>query len=153
SGCENGHFLNLDFQTDNKNGDGIDFRGGCNNVTVENISGNTTDDLIAFTCIRKDVDVAGSYSNRITKAADYGEWLISDIDVKNVKGSSKTHNVIILAASGGKINNIRINNVEEYGPLTASQVVRIYTGYGINSVLGDITNISINKVVANKTPI
>ena len=49
--CQECHVHDLDIRSNVKNGDGIDFRSGCNHCTVENITGFTSDDTVACTAL------------------------------------------------------------------------------------------------------
>ena len=47
--CQQCHIHHIDIRSNVKNGDGIDFRSGCNHCVVENITGFTSVDTVACT--------------------------------------------------------------------------------------------------------
>ncbi len=164
--CSNGYIHDLHFNTDVKNGDGIDFRSGCHNCVVEKITGFTGDDTVACTALRKTAAsipspskiYPGEYylypmepTGYITDRTQY-ECDISDIIIRNVKTCGKHHGIIFLAANGCRIYNVEIDNigevVEEDMSLCREATVKVYTGYGSGYTKGDIKDITISNVTA-----
>jgi hypothetical protein len=88
-----------------KNTDGIDLRVGCNNITIENITGITGDDTIALTAlIGKHFEKNMLVSKRDTD--------IHSVIIRNVK--SNPHgcaNVRLLNHDGNKLYNIIIETI------------------------------------------
>ncbi len=151
--CSHGYLHDIVFQTDVKNGDGIDFRNGCSFSFVENISGSTSDDTIACTALSG----AGRYALPTSKAVypmqPEGRYFkgyiadIHDIVIRNISTVGKHHGVICLATSP-RVYNIIIDNVVEESPSNREAVVRIYTGYGDGYIKGNISNISVSTIVS-----
>ena len=93
------------------NQDGLDLRLGCHDITIENITGYTGDDLVAFTCIVGTDRVAGSTESTMVSAAnDRGDGLddIRNIILRNVRGhcAGGHHIVRFLNARGVKIHDV-----------------------------------------------
>lgn len=156
-GCEDGLISNLKFNSTVKNGDGVNIRKGCSNITIEDISGSTYDDMVACTALL--------FENNTYPNGDYiwpwqvGGWAssalgnnISGIVINNITGSSRTHMVICLATGGGKVQNITGTNIIDDGYFSAIGVVTVYTspGYGTPAVLGDITDLNFTNVYSIK---
>lgn len=150
--CEYGCLHDIVFNTDVKNGDGIDFRNGCSYCLVENISGTTSDDTVACTAL------SGNYMTANSKyiypmqpmgmeyaCADKAD--IHDIVIRNIRTGGQHHGVICLATSPS-VYNITIENVLEEGDSTREACVKIYTGYGTGYVKGGLRNITVSNVVS-----
>jgi sugar phosphate isomerase/epimerase len=135
-----------------KNGDGIDFRSGCHNCKVENLTGYCTDDGVACTALSRGTRY--TYPNAksvypMTVAAGCVEGYshdIHDIEIKNVSVGGLHHVIICLAANGDKVYNVKMENIEEGERGAKWSVVCLYTGYGGGYTAGDINNIRINGV-------
>lgn len=128
-----------------KNQDGVDIRIGCNNILVENITGETGDDVIALTALNpKDECVEGK---------DYN---IHDIVIRNVRAFCNECAIVrLLNHYGRKLYNITIDGVVDTSvPKETSRVgnvIRIgddayYQTEEQRAKLGDTYNISINNV-------
>ena len=149
--CSHGYLHDIVFNTNVKNGDGIDFRNGCSFCLVDAISGTTSDDTVACTALN------GSYITPESKyiypmqpmgldfagaAAD-----IHDIVIRNVRTGGRHHGVICLATAPS-VYNVAIENVLEEAVSTREACVRIYTGYGSGYRKGNLRNISVTNVVS-----
>lgn len=162
--CSNGYIHDLQISSNVKNGDGIDFRSGCHDCLVENITGYTGDDTVACTALYKGRGTVPSpsaiypgeyylYPMEPTRClADRGQIDrdISNIIIRNISTGGKHHGVICLAANGCKVHDITIENLEEV-PMDGSDswrqsTVKIYTGYGSGYTRGDIHNIHVSNV-------
>ncbi|MCF6239319.1 MAG: hypothetical protein L3J79_11030 [Candidatus Marinimicrobia bacterium] len=149
--CSQGYLHDIVFETQVKNGDGIDFRNGCSFALVENISGHTSDDTVAMTALN------GSYftpqSNYVYPLQPEGLDFegdaadIHDIAVRNIQTSGRHHAVICLATSP-KVYNISIHHVIDEMPSTRESVVKIYSGYGSGYVEGNLSNITVSHVIS-----
>lgn len=153
-GCDGMHLHDIGFDTTVKNGDGIDFRMGCSNGIVENISGSTADDTVAMTALlgfQKSYP-AGNYIWPLQVSGDAPSPLgnnIENISVRNVRSSSLHNQVRVLATNGAKIRNISISDIEDTGNVVNTQVL-VETGtYGSIAVLGEVSNITVNGVISN----
>ena len=115
--CTDGYIHDLHLNTNVKNGDGIDFRAGCHNCIVENITGYTSDDTVACTAVTTCKAVLPSPSKvypgefylypmeptaYISERSAY-EKDISGITIRNIRTSGKEHGIICLAANGCKM--------------------------------------------------
>lgn len=154
TGCRYGYLHDIVFNTNVKNGDGIDFRNDCSHCLVENISGSTSDDTIACTAL--DTSVAKINSNYIWSMQTMGypeegagddEADIHDITIRNITTTGKHHTVILLTTSP-KIYNITIENIIEETPSIREACVKIYTGYGTGYKNGNLSNITVRNVVS-----
>lgn len=169
--CQNGYIHDLEFHSTTKNGDGINVRCGCSHILIENIKGDTTDDLIAINsgAPGKKVQYPRGDRDRYIYPnipsdimGDLGETIeeryIHDITVQNVY-SHAVSGVALLCRGGHKIFNILIQNV--YDMHTAPFVHTLYGGdgnnlissypdYGVESYTpGDMHNVRINNVVCH----
>ena len=149
--CSHGYLHDIVFNTNVKNGDGIDFRNGCSFCLVDAISGTTSDDTVACTALN------GSYitpeSNYVYPMQPMGlEYAgdaadIHDMVIRNIRTGGKHHGVICLATAPS-VYNISIENVLEEAPSVRESCVRIYTGYGSGYGKGNLRNISVTNVVS-----
>ena len=152
--CQNVHVQDLDIVSCVKNGDGIDFRSGCNHCTVENITGSTWDDTVACTALSRG-KMYRDPSKYLSTAEPYNssheniDGSIHHIKINNVRTGGRQHGIICLSAWGNKIHNVEITNVEEVGEGDREATVKIYTGYGDGYNKGDIYDISVKNVVSN----
>lgn len=98
------------------NQDGLDLRQGCHDITIENITGYTGDDLVAFTAIVLAGRTAGSTESTMVSAANNrgdGRDDIRNIILRNVRGycAGGHHIVRFLNAGGLKIHDIILDGL------------------------------------------
>nr|WP_315299984.1 hypothetical protein [Raoultella terrigena] len=153
-GCDGMHLHDIGFDTTVKNGDGIDFRMGCRNGLVENISGSTSDDTVAMTALLnwQTSYPSGNYIWPLQVSGDASHPLgnnIENITVRNIKSSSLANQVRLLITNGAKMNNITVSDIEDSGVVAVTQVIVQTGAYGAPSQLGDMTNITVNGIVSN----
>jgi len=156
AGCEGMYLHDIHFETEVKNGDGINFRKGCKNGRVDNISGHTSDDMVAFTCIPSAEEKVYPTAKAVFSSHPEGTLanpdgdIIENMTVTNIQGSSKYHLLICLAASGGKVRNIKVSNVFDVGKTdNKTQTIFVYSGYyGIQAKMGDMSGIYMNNIVS-----
>jgi hypothetical protein len=86
-----------------KNADGIDLREGCNNITIENITGFTEDDSVALTCL------PGGRLEGAFRVEGLSPELCH-VKIKNVSTASYCTNVRLLNQGGGIIHDILIGS-------------------------------------------
>ena len=162
-----------------ENADGLDVRAGCKFGRIENLSGTTGDDTIAFnTHIKPDLTYPISshykfpneytylYNNNLCET-DARAGDISNIVCENIsKTNGSCHLAVFLAMYGHRITNISMNNININGniglPWTNSYIA-FYNYIGNDAPLGDstsrppstaftkgdISNIRINNVISN----
>ncbi|MFA7673563.1 MAG: hypothetical protein WCY62_06890 [Clostridia bacterium] len=153
--CSHGNIHDISITSSVKNGDGIDFRAGCHDCRVDNITGNTSDDTVACTALffghnkfpyknyLYTLEPALSVALEKSRSLD-----VHDISINNVHTGGLCHGVICCAADGLKIYNIDIKNISETSAGKREATVRIYTGYGENYKDNDIHDISIENVTS-----
>ena len=109
--CSHGVIRNIHFDIcrDRRNQDGINLRNGCHHIVIENISGQTGDDMIALSAI--DREALPPFENYDVIVKDE-PWDIHDVEIRNVSGSAVLHPVITMRNQhGAKIYNINIENI------------------------------------------
>jgi polygalacturonase len=112
---EYGRLSNLHFycEAENPNLDGIDLRYGCHDIIIENITGQSGDDLIAISAIG-----AAAFDSERMRAFSFSipgaSRDIHDITIRNVIGTSVDCAVIAFRASDGhRLYNVTIDNVHD----------------------------------------
>jgi len=115
NGCAYGRIANIDFNNSNKypNQDGVDIRKGCHDISIENITGMTGDDIVALTGLRvakgKSVPTGMEVGSREAgENDDIYNITISNIRAKSVGGHGM---VRLLNQDGVKMYNIFVSNV------------------------------------------
>ncbi len=144
------HDIEFDCRNEKPNQDGIDLRGGCNNIDIYNLAGVTGDDTVALTTI----------------GTSNAWWMIkgmSDVDIHDVKmynidaGCSGGHGIIrLLAHDGRKVYNVDIKNIRDASldglGKSCSAVIRVgdknYSSVSQQSY-GDISGITVDGVISN----
>ena len=119
--CRRGLLTNLDFHMDATlpNRDGIDIRVGCEEITIQNITGMTGDDTIALTAL-SDGGLDGALIRVEGKHND-----IQNITIKNVRASSCGCALVrLLNADGYAIKNITVDGVEDTGEAISAAGIR-----------------------------
>ena len=142
----------LRFETEVKNGDGIDFLNGCSLGWVENISGHTSDDTVACSALDNTLLLMNPRYIWPMQAMGYPApgspgMDTHDILVRNVTTTGKHHGIICLATSPS-VYNITIDGFREASASEREAVVKIYTGYGNSYKLGNLRNIAVTDVVS-----
>jgi hypothetical protein len=137
------------------NQDGIDLRQGCHDILIENISGQTGDDLIALTAISSENQTAGSTgSMMVTRANDRGDGRddIRDIIIRNVRGfSNADHIVRFLNNRGLQIHDVILDGLIDTSPRSQYIKAAVKIGdrnYGGFAPLGDTCRLVINNVIS-----
>lgn len=147
-GCENGYVHDIEFNTSVKNGDGVNCRNGCKNIVIENITGSTSDDMVACTALDMSFAGATGGGNYVWVLQTMGfnyktddEAGIFNITIKNL--DSKGYETVRLLATSPKVQNISISNVRSQ---VSMETVIIHTGYGNGFVKGNLKDVYINNV-------
>ena len=153
--CQRCYVHDIDIRSDVKNGDGIDFRSGCNHCIVENITGFTSDDTVACTALsrgkrERPLSKYLSVSEPYNSSHENIDGSIHHIRINNILTGGFHHGVICLSAHGNQVHDIEISNVEETGEGGREATVKIYTGYGDGYNTGDIHNVRISNIISEK---
>lgn len=154
---QNIYVHDIEFFTNVKNGDGIDFRSGCHNCLVENITGETSDDTVACTALgRREIVSVATKSKYLypsepahkLRKRDPEDYDISNVVIKNIRTAGKEHGLICLAANGCRVHHILVDGF--YEPERADKwresTVKVYTGYGTGYTAGDLHHITVKNV-------
>jgi len=142
-----------------KNLDGVDFRLGCSDIFVDNISGTTSDDTVAVTLvpvanktagIYGAMEVTGNYNLGVTDNA-------KDIQISNIKTNTDHGIIRLLNVLSTTIKNVQISNIEDLSttaPITGSCVIMGSTNpvYGGVTPIGDLAFVNINNVISRSKP-
>ncbi|WP_250635185.1 hypothetical protein [Acinetobacter pittii] len=150
-GCDTFEIFNLGFDTQVKNGDGIDIRQGCKNGVIYNVGGHTGDDTVALSAIQNFITQhpSGSYiyPMQIGGYADRGfGGNIENIRIYDVKGSGNHNCVRLLASGGSKLKQISVDNIEDENTGYSGALVYVSSGYGSQAAMGDLVDIYVNGV-------
>lgn len=154
--CQQCYVHDIDIHSEVKNGDGIDFRSGCNHCVVENITGFTSDDTVACTALSSG-KVERPLSRYLFVSEPYNssheniDGSIHHIKINNIFTGGYHHGVICLSARGNKVHDIEISNVKETNEGGREATVKVYTSYGDGYNKGDINNIKISNVISEKS--
>ena len=128
------------------NMDGIDLRVGCNNFTIENITGRTGDDVVALTSL-------WGYSEKKSIIAGKDPD-IHDVKMRNIKGDpDRCYCVRLLNHDGNKIYNIDIDTIMDTSDYVSKH--RINCAFGMGSPVyykvrpmaeGELYNIKVKNI-------
>lgn len=126
--------------------DGIDLRVGCNNFTMENITGRTGDDIIALTAL-------WGYSEK-QNAIEGKDPDIHDVKMRNIKGDpTRCYCVRLLNHDGNKIYNIDVDTIMDTSDYVRK--IRINCAFGMGSPIyykvkpmaeGELYNINVKNI-------
>lgn len=167
--CRNGYLGGIDFSSDDtavdefgneyhtlshkrykdirvKNSDGIDLRAGCNNITIENITGFTEDDTIALT------GLCGNLERNF--AVDGLSTDIHNVKIKNVRSAAFCTIVRLLNQGGIKLHDVTVDGVYDTSDSTDKMERGLYAVrigdthlYGSRHSTADETyNITLNNL-------
>jgi hypothetical protein len=165
--CAHGLLRDLDFassghkQIDGEcetilNQDGIDLRLGCHDISIENITGYTGDDLIALTAIPGEGRPAGGTESTMVSDMQYrGEQDdIRHVSIRNVRGYCQGghHIVRFLNTSGAKLHDIVLDGLIDTSPpevrcKAALKIGDSNYGEGV-APLGDTSRIIVSNVIS-----
>ena len=160
--CSRGVIRNIFFEghCDSKNQDGINLRNGCNHILIENIHGQTGDDMIALSAI--DTDRKIGFNVEYPLIVEGHDWDIHDVTIRNISGSAIHHPLVAMRNhNGAKLYNIVIDDLRDTAQLfDAVGAERFnYERYGVvvigspnyfveENKMGDTYNISVSNVYA-----
>ena len=105
--------INFDAVPHVPNMDGIDLRIGCNNFTIENITGRTGDDVIAMTAVN---------GNEYAWKVEGKDTHIHDVKIRTVLGDPFIHLVVrLLNHDGNEIYNVDLDTVYDASDFTTKK--------------------------------
>ncbi len=149
--CRYGRIFDMSFHAHNTapNQDGIDLRVGCNNITIENITGFTGDDTVALTALLSPVFEAKQFV--AGKESD-----IHSVIIRNIVSNAGTNAVIrLLNHDGNKLYNIIIDNVIDSSPIGSEKRLGALLRIGENHYFqnrpvkaGETFNIIANNIIS-----
>lgn len=140
------------------NQDGLDLRMGCHDITIENITGHSGDDLIALTAIPRDTGLAGQTGSTMVSAATArAEGLdeIHHVIIRNVRGHCQGghHIVRLLNTPGVRLHDVIIDGLVDTSPagVRSKAAVKIGdTAYGGGAApLGDTSCVIVTNVITS----
>ncbi len=131
-----------------RNADGIDLRQGCNNILIENISGNTEDDTVALTNMYQSKAGGNHVEGKDTD--------LHDVVIKNIRSDAFVcSNVRLLSDKNTYVYNIVIDGVvdttDDSCPYVTGASVKISDSdfqWSGNATIDNMKNISINNIVS-----
>lgn len=139
-----------------ENQDGLNLRNGCHNITVNNIKGETGDDVIALTAIADKTPRPGGslkYTHVMHNDWSRRESGIHDITVSNVTAQSYMCLMVRLLACETMIENIVINDVIDTSETGKGNHAAIGIGENDSSygrcLPGSIRNISVSNLICS----
>lgn len=164
--CSRGTVRDISFKVikDRRNQDGINLRNGCHDILIENIYGQTGDDLIALSAIDTDLPTGyGESGNEYSVIVKGADWDIHDVTIRSIWGSPITHPLVALRNhNGAGIYNIHIENLHDttslYGGMDSEKERYALVHIGDNiyfsirpQEMGDTHNITIRDLYLNHT--
>lgn len=117
--CDRGIILDIFFSVkrDRFNQDGINLRNGCHDILIENVFGQTGDDMIALSAI--DTDRRVGFNIDYPLIVEGLSWDIHDVTIRNVSGAAIRHPLVAMRNhNGAKLYNIRIENLRDTEQIT-----------------------------------
>lgn len=146
--CTRFHIHTVRVDSDVKNGDGIHLLSGCSDGVIENITGSTSDDMIAVqsgfslpTLPYKNYLAPFTPSGVVSKSLQTRDLDCHHLVIRNITAGGKMHNIILLALNETCIHHVEIENIRDENrqePYFAT--VFLYTGiYGAPGTLRDIS--------------
>lgn len=142
------------------NQDGLDLRQGCHDILIENITGHTGDDLVAFTAIPHAGETAGTLNSTMVSGRgdrNGAPGHIHSIILRNVRGYCHGHHIVrLLNTRGTQIRDILIDGLIDTSPpsVTCRAAIKIgddYPVWGGVTPLGDTHRIVITNVISKAT--
>lgn len=139
------------------NQDGIDLRQGCHDILIENISGQTGDDLIALTAIDNPERQAGNLNATMISAGEMESTFpgIHNVIIRNVRGhcAGGHHIIRLLNTRGLPMDNILVDGLIDTSTEPDQSRVALKIGdkfpqYGGINPLGTTRRILVNNVIS-----
>jgi len=139
------------------NQDGVDLRQGCHNITIENITGYSGDDLVALTNILSNKPAGSSESTMVSASNDRGDGQddIRYIVVRNIRGhcAGGHHIIRLLNARGLRIHDVTIDGLLDTSGSGKACRAAVKIGdsnpvWGGVTPLGDTYRIFVNNITS-----
>lgn len=155
--CSDFTIKDIAVTSDCKNGDGIDVRTGCRNITIKNFGGVTSDDLIAINSALSDKDENTFYVCPMKYSWKW-EKNISD-DLKEIKGvyidnivneAGSNHHAVVSWSAGNSITDVSINNVIIRGDITSDNIGHIALFGQGTTLLRTYKNVRVSNIFFDK---
>ena len=163
--CRRGQVRELNFQANENpiidgkqvkwlNQDGLDLRNGCRNITIENITGYSGDDLIALTAIGAKPRPAGQIIGSTHFCGgdpDLREQDVFNISIRNIRGHSSGGYMIVrfLNQRGVRMHNIMLDGLLDTsltGRVCYAAVKLGDINYGGSAKAGETSKFKINNI-------
>ena len=163
--CRQGQIRELNFEADEYpvingrkvtmlNRDGLDLRNGCRDITIENITGYSGDDLIALTAIGSAPRPAGKISGMTHFCGadpDLREQDVFNIVIRNIRGYSAGGYMIVrfLNQKGVRMHHIQLDGLLDASPAGHHCRAAVKIGdanYGGPAKRGETSNFLIGNI-------
>ena len=162
--CRQGQIRELNFEADENpvidgqkvtwlNQDGLDLRNGCRDITIENITGYSGDDLIALTAIGSEPRPAGQIvsTHFCGGDPDLREQDVFNISIRNIRGHSAGGYMIVrfLNQRGVRMHDIMLDGVLDTSPEghVCNAAVKLGdVNYGGPAAIGETARFKINNI-------
>ena len=134
------------------NRDGLDLRSGCRNIEIENISGDTGDDIVALTSIVSKDRAGGQLAcTEVSANSLDADNDIRNVTISNVRGKTKCAMIRLLCSENAPVHDVSISGLYDLSPDNARTgcTLRIGETDTRYCIQGTIYNISVNDVVSN----
>jgi len=153
NGCTSGLVTDIILHTTVKNGDGISIIQGGSDITIQNVSGETSDDSIVLAAFDETRWSNPKYIYPLlpVRYSDYSYGAdIYDVTVRNVHVSGIYHDIIFLP-SRPQIYNVRCENISDGEKGGKNVIVRFYGNgqYGKGFKPGNVHHIYLDGIVSN----
>ena len=162
--CREGQVSGLNFDADENpiidgrkvtwlNQDGLDLRNGCRDITIENITGHSGDDLIALTAIGSNPRPAGQFPSTHFCGGDpdLREQDVFNISIRNIRGYSAGGYMIVrfLNQCGVRMHDIMLDGLLDTSPeghVCHAAVKLGDVNYGGPAQVGETARFKINNI-------
>ena len=162
--CRQGQVSGLNFEADENpvidgqkvtwlNQDGLDLRNGCRDITIENITGHSGDDLIALTAIGSKPRPAGQIvsTHFCGGDPDIREQDVFNISIRNIRGYSAGGYMIVrfLNQCGVRMHDIMLDGALDTSPeghVCHAAVKLGDVNYGGPAQVGETARFKINNI-------
>lgn len=134
------------------NRDGLDLRSGCRDIEIENISGDTGDDIVALTSIVSQNREGGLLARTEVSANSLeADNDIKNVTIRNVRGKTKCAMIRLLCSENAPVHDVSIQGLYDlsHDDDRTGCTLRIGETDTRYCVQGTIYNICVGDVVSN----